>query len=249
MSADAPGGGYWLAASDGGVFAFGGAEYYGSMGGHHLNSPIVAISSTPDGKGYWLLAADGGVFNFGDAVFYGSTGAIHLNSPVVGMAEPTSGLPGPQGPQGLPGLPGLQGLPGPPGPPGVPGTVNAATSSQALSPPIALSNTGSVTLQSTTITIPPGSSHQVELSGQVLVRNQGGQFAFAQLAVDGVALNPYYSTTVAAEAGFTYGFVGLPVTAIVTLTPGAHTVSIQAGAEGTTAIANGWVTVSAIDLG
>ena len=27
------GGGYWLVASDGGVFAFGDAKYYGSMGG------------------------------------------------------------------------------------------------------------------------------------------------------------------------------------------------------------------------
>ncbi len=31
--------GYWVAASDGGVFSFGDARFYGSMGGKHLNAP------------------------------------------------------------------------------------------------------------------------------------------------------------------------------------------------------------------
>ncbi len=33
--------GYWEVAADGGVFAFGDAGYYGSMGGQHLNQPVV----------------------------------------------------------------------------------------------------------------------------------------------------------------------------------------------------------------
>ena len=37
------GSGYWLAAADGGVFAFGTARFYGSMAGKHLNSPITGI--------------------------------------------------------------------------------------------------------------------------------------------------------------------------------------------------------------
>ena len=88
---------YWLAASDGGVFAFQstfpfqGARFYGSMGGQHLNSPIVGMAPTPDGKGYWLVAADGGVFGFGDANFHGSMGGQHLNSPIVGMAPTPDG--------------------------------------------------------------------------------------------------------------------------------------------------------------
>jgi len=69
-------GAYWLAASDGGVFSYGGAQFYGSMGGRHLNAPVVGMAATPDGKGYWLVAADGGVFCFGDAQFYGSSGGI-----------------------------------------------------------------------------------------------------------------------------------------------------------------------------
>jgi len=37
--------GYWLAAADGGVFSFGAAGFFGSMAGHELNAPIVAIDS------------------------------------------------------------------------------------------------------------------------------------------------------------------------------------------------------------
>ena len=77
---------YWLVASDGGIFSFGGAPYYGSTGGTVLNKPVVGMAVTSDGGGYYLVASDGGVFSYGDAVFYGSTGSIHLNQPVVGMA-------------------------------------------------------------------------------------------------------------------------------------------------------------------
>ncbi|NNN13918.1 MAG: hypothetical protein HKL81_09260, partial [Acidimicrobiaceae bacterium] len=45
--------GYWLVASDGGIFSFGDAAYYGSTGAMTLNKPIVGMASTPDGKGYW----------------------------------------------------------------------------------------------------------------------------------------------------------------------------------------------------
>ena len=62
-------------AADGGIFSFGGAQFYGSTGSMKLNEPVVGMASTPDGRGYWLVAADGGVFNYGDAGFYGSTGS------------------------------------------------------------------------------------------------------------------------------------------------------------------------------
>jgi cell wall-associated NlpC family hydrolase len=89
--ADHSRGGYWLVASDGGVFAYGDTHFYGSTGGIALNQPIVGIAQTPDDKGYWLVARDGGIFAFGDAAFYGSTGAIHLNQPIVGMAATSAG--------------------------------------------------------------------------------------------------------------------------------------------------------------
>ncbi len=65
------GNGYWIFASDGGVFPYGDAEFLGSAGDLKLNQPIVAACVRPDGKGYWLLGADGGVFAYGDAGFHG----------------------------------------------------------------------------------------------------------------------------------------------------------------------------------
>ncbi|HET6794085.1 MAG TPA: right-handed parallel beta-helix repeat-containing protein [Acidimicrobiales bacterium] len=84
--------GYYLVSGAGGVFNFGDAKFFGSMGGKHLVKPIVGMAVTPDSLGYWLVASDGGVFSFGDAKFFGSMGGKHLNAPIVGMAaDPTGG--------------------------------------------------------------------------------------------------------------------------------------------------------------
>ena len=91
MAATTDGNGYWLVASDGGIFSYGDATFYGSTGAIHLNKPIVGMAATNDGRGYWLVASDGGIFSYGDATFYGSTGSIALNKPVVGMAVTTDG--------------------------------------------------------------------------------------------------------------------------------------------------------------
>jgi len=77
--------GYWLAASDGGLFTFGDAHFMGSMGGTRLNQPVVGMVPTPSGHGYWMVARDGGIFTFGDATFKGSTANEHLTSPIAGM--------------------------------------------------------------------------------------------------------------------------------------------------------------------
>jgi hypothetical protein len=80
---------YWLAGADGGVFAFGALPFFGSMGGHPLNRPVVGIAADLAGgdspAGYWLVASDGGVFSFGGAGFYGSMGGKPLNQPIVGI--------------------------------------------------------------------------------------------------------------------------------------------------------------------
>jgi len=91
IDATPSGDGYWLVASDGGVFCFGDARYHGSTGAMTLNQPIVGIASTASGDGYWLVASDGGIFCFGDAVFHGSTGRINLRRPIVGIAATPSG--------------------------------------------------------------------------------------------------------------------------------------------------------------
>src|SRR5438093_1268756 len=83
--------GYWLVASDGGLFAFGDAPFYGSPGATALTRPLVGMAATPAGKGYWLVASDGGLFAFGDADFHGSGAATPGAGPVVGMAPTPSG--------------------------------------------------------------------------------------------------------------------------------------------------------------
>ena len=68
------GNGYWEAGTDGGVFAFGNAGFFGSLPGLGVSprAPIVGMTSAPDGRGYWLVGADGGVFAFGSSRYYGS---------------------------------------------------------------------------------------------------------------------------------------------------------------------------------
>ncbi len=80
--------GYWLDASDGGVFAFGDAPFEGSIPGlgilpyaypapgRELAAPIVGMVPSSTGHGYFMVGADGGVFAFGDAKFAGSCPSI-----------------------------------------------------------------------------------------------------------------------------------------------------------------------------
>ncbi len=91
MVATPDGGGYWLVGSDGGIYSYGDAGFYGSAGALTLNAPIVGMAATPDGKGYWMVARDGGIFNYGDAGFLGSRGGQPLNAPIVGMAGTPNG--------------------------------------------------------------------------------------------------------------------------------------------------------------
>ena len=92
----APRHGYWLVGSDGGIFTFGSAGFFGSTGNLILQRPVVGIVPTADRQGYWLDASDGGVFSFGGTAFYGSIPGLglhpagsglpnSLNAPIVGM--------------------------------------------------------------------------------------------------------------------------------------------------------------------
>jgi IPT/TIG domain len=98
----APQHGYWLVGSDGGIFTFGAAQFYGSTGSLHLQRPVVGITPTANRSGYWLVASDGGIFAFGNAGYYGSipgsglnpagSGLSHsLNAPIVGMVPSSDG--------------------------------------------------------------------------------------------------------------------------------------------------------------
>ena len=93
--------GYWLVGSDGGIFTFGSAQFYGSTGSLHLQRPVVGIVPTATKTGYWLDASDGGVFAF-QAGFYGSIPGLglhpagsglpnSLDAPIVGMVPSSDG--------------------------------------------------------------------------------------------------------------------------------------------------------------
>ena len=97
----APPPGYWLVGSDGGIFNFGSAGFYGSTGSLKLNRPVVGISPVTGGTGYWLVASDGGIFAF-DAPFVGSIPGLGINpygsglphslaAPIVGMVPANGG--------------------------------------------------------------------------------------------------------------------------------------------------------------
>jgi len=89
--------GYWLVGSDGGIFTFGSAQFYGSTGSLDLQRPVVGMTPTGNRGGYWLVASDGGIFSFGNAGYFGSIPGLgiapagasatakKLNAPVVGM--------------------------------------------------------------------------------------------------------------------------------------------------------------------
>jgi hypothetical protein len=69
------GGGYFMVASDGGVFAFGDAKFEGSCPGiGGCSGAAVAVTPDASGNGYWLVTATGHVYTFGDAAYYGAPG-------------------------------------------------------------------------------------------------------------------------------------------------------------------------------
>jgi hypothetical protein len=84
MASTPSGSGYWLVASDGGVFSFGSAPFVGSSGGTGAVG-FVAPAITSSGAGYWLANAAGRVDNYGDAPALGA--APPPSKPIVGSAS------------------------------------------------------------------------------------------------------------------------------------------------------------------
>ncbi len=69
------GGGYFMVASDGGVFAFGDAHFAGSCPGvGGCAGAAAAVVPDASGNGYWLVTKTGNVYAFGDAPYYGAPG-------------------------------------------------------------------------------------------------------------------------------------------------------------------------------
>jgi hypothetical protein len=63
---------FYTLDSRGGVLAFGGAKWLGSLAKMGVQATAVDIEPTPGGDGYWILAKDGGIYGFGAARHYGS---------------------------------------------------------------------------------------------------------------------------------------------------------------------------------
>ena len=69
------GGGYFMVASDGGVFAFGDARFAGSCPGiGGCSGAAVAVMPDASGNGYWLVTQSGHIYTFGDAPYFGAPG-------------------------------------------------------------------------------------------------------------------------------------------------------------------------------
>jgi CHAP domain-containing protein len=71
-------GGYIVVQHDGGVFAYDGAPFLGSVPGTpgiKLGGNVIGGAWTESGRGYWLLARDGAVYAFGDARYMGGFNA------------------------------------------------------------------------------------------------------------------------------------------------------------------------------
>jgi len=84
-----PTGGYWMVASDGGIFNYGTATFEGAGAGR-FPAAAVGMARTPDGGGYWEVTSAGGVANFGDATNFGGV-VFGRVSNVIGMAAAPDG--------------------------------------------------------------------------------------------------------------------------------------------------------------
>ena len=90
MVPSSDGGGYFMVASDGGVFAFGDAQFEGSCPGiGGCSGAAVAVLPDATGKGYWLVTQTGNVYTFGDAPYFGAPGP--QGSPITGAVRSADG--------------------------------------------------------------------------------------------------------------------------------------------------------------
>lgn len=71
-----PQGGHIVVGVDGGVFAYDGAPFFGSLPGLGVSAKIVGGDWTQDGGGYWLMGHDGAIFSFGNASYKGGFNAL-----------------------------------------------------------------------------------------------------------------------------------------------------------------------------
>jgi len=82
--------GYFMVGADGGVFAFGDAQFEGScpaIGG--CSGTAVAVAPDTTGRGYWLVTSTGHIYSFGDAPYFGAPGT--QSSAITSMVRTPDG--------------------------------------------------------------------------------------------------------------------------------------------------------------
>jgi kumamolisin len=91
MVASPDGRGYLLVAQDGGVFAFGDAQYHGSCPGiGGCSGAVVAVVPDTGEAGYWAVTQTGHVYPFGNAAHLGQPAGT-LFAPVTGAVASATG--------------------------------------------------------------------------------------------------------------------------------------------------------------
>jgi hypothetical protein len=80
--------GYWLLSSQGAIYAYGDAQYYGGANTGDLTGgeTAVGMAATPSGNGYWILSNTGAVFAFGGAQYEGGANTGDFTNGQVGVS-------------------------------------------------------------------------------------------------------------------------------------------------------------------
>jgi Ca2+-binding RTX toxin-like protein len=88
------GNGLLVLASNGSLYAYGDAPFFGGVDTATLNAGerVSSISVTPSGGGYWVFTNRGRVVAFGNAPFLGDLTSFTLNGPVLDAVPTPSGL-------------------------------------------------------------------------------------------------------------------------------------------------------------
>ena len=91
MAATPDGRGYWLVASDGGIFSFGDARYFGSTGALRLDAPDRRHGGHPRRSGLLARGVRRRRLHIRRRRFFGSLGGKTSTAPVIGMAAAPDG--------------------------------------------------------------------------------------------------------------------------------------------------------------
>jgi hypothetical protein len=86
--------GYWMVASDGRVYSFGGAQFLGSARRSlAAGQTAVDLEPTPSNAGYWIVDAAGNVYGYGNAGYLGGVGpgALAPGEQVTSISTTPSG--------------------------------------------------------------------------------------------------------------------------------------------------------------